>query len=524
MAEEQSVHLNIHRIKDGITDHDEILPDRGKCDFESVRLSDGTLALVYYASSSLHAPRWASFFDGVVDAKELRSAYSSAVLLVQRQERVYALTFGYGYAMLAPGVVETRFGLHAVLNSIDPSSIRSIDHKTVEVVSRLTREQLSAGADLSDYGLDVERDLLRAVTGVPLDEVLGLRMSGRDSLSVNVHTSLADVGQLLDRYEAVARDETYKDQFPFVDNISEVKDPAIVDGLDHALLLELNRGAPTAVYLTAPEIVDWTHVAGFSFRGAQSARLFDDLLLGGYFEDCREPGHIGLDDIRKRDRVRVVPPDDGKGPTWSLYRCLVAELEMNEATYILHEGQWFQVSNAFLAEVDGAVDALPECDVALPAFADDDESAYNRRVADGSAGQIFCLDQVWITPHGWRDRVEFCDLLERNWRMIHVKRYKSSKSLSHLFSQGGVSAQLLLSDVAFRQDLNAKVPHAFRLADPRLGINAGDFQVAFAVIQPPGRAPSLPFFSRVNLRNTAALLGQFGFEVSLTHIPSQEAG
>ena len=48
--------------------------------------------------------------------------------------------------------------------------LRSIDHKRVEAISRSTREQLSRAAGLDQFGLDVERDLLRAVTGVPANK------------------------------------------------------------------------------------------------------------------------------------------------------------------------------------------------------------------------------------------------------------------------------------------------------------------------------------------------------------------
>jgi uncharacterized protein (TIGR04141 family) len=46
--------------------------------------------------------------------------------------------------------------------------------------------------------LDVDRDLLRAVTGVPRDRRYGTRLTGMDSLVAQVRTELDDLPPILD--------------------------------------------------------------------------------------------------------------------------------------------------------------------------------------------------------------------------------------------------------------------------------------------------------------------------------------
>jgi Family of unknown function (DUF6119) len=48
------------------------------------------------------------------------------------------------------------------------------------------------------------------------------------------------------------------------------------------------------------------------------------------------------------------------------------------------------------------------------------------------------------------DSIELCDLLTRNRRLIHVKKRGTSSTLSHLFSRGVVSAELLARESPFR--------------------------------------------------------------------------
>ena len=129
------------------------------------------------------------------------------------------------------------------------------------------------------------------------------------------------------------------------------------------------------------------------------------------------------------------------------------------------------------------------------------------------------LDQKLVQSVG-RGRVEVCDLYSRDRQFVHVKRYSGSSVLSHLFSQGVVSAQLFLSDRSFRQELNERLPDALRLANPAAAITPSEFEVAFAIVARPKRDLELPFFSKVNLRNAAQLLQQLGYLVTLTSIPS----
>jgi uncharacterized protein (TIGR04141 family) len=62
-------------------------------------------------------------------------------------------------------------------------------------------------------------------------------------------------------------------------------------------------------------------------------------------------------------------------------------------------------------------------------------------------GQYLCLDtnQAVRDPLGARSSLEICDLLGPNNELIHVKRAEGSAPLSHLFSQGLISAQSLVA-------------------------------------------------------------------------------
>jgi uncharacterized protein (TIGR04141 family) len=72
---------------------------------------------------------------------DLRQRSPGAILFVRAKERLFALTFGYGRSLLAPERLVHDFGIRVVLNSVDPSRLRSVDLRTLEAAPLLSRKQ-----------------------------------------------------------------------------------------------------------------------------------------------------------------------------------------------------------------------------------------------------------------------------------------------------------------------------------------------------------------------------------------------
>ena len=129
-----------------------------------------------------------------------------------------------------------------------------------------------------------------------------------------------------------------------------------------------------------------------------------------------------------------------------------------------------------------------------------------------------CLDNDPIVHGGGHSKIEFCDLLSRDRKIIHVKRYGNSSVLSHLFAQGVVSGELFISDPEFRAKLNDKLPADLRLPDPQSRPVADQYEVVYGIVSKSQRPLELPFFSKVSLRNARRRLTGYGFNVTLKKI------
>ncbi|WP_168409232.1 TIGR04141 family sporadically distributed protein, partial [Erwinia amylovora] len=82
-----------------------------------------------------------------------------------------AITFGYGRSLLEQSYFVSDFGIKSALNMLKPDSLRSVDTFTIDDSPVQKKTQASLDTEISMFGVDISKDILRAVTGSPLDEV-----------------------------------------------------------------------------------------------------------------------------------------------------------------------------------------------------------------------------------------------------------------------------------------------------------------------------------------------------------------
>src|SRR5213596_3762877 len=66
-----------------------------------------------------------------------------------------------------------------------PSAIR-LDKRTFDAISTHSRVQGTREGSAFEFGVDIDQDLVRAVTGTPDDAALGHKLSGMDALHCGV--------------------------------------------------------------------------------------------------------------------------------------------------------------------------------------------------------------------------------------------------------------------------------------------------------------------------------------------------
>jgi uncharacterized protein (TIGR04141 family) len=490
----------------------------------------GLTGALYIQAPPAKPPKWLAFVQPALATRleRVHTRSASAVLVLNVDDRTLAVTFGHGRHLLRRENIDLDFGLRVVLNAVAPDKLRSVDVRTLEDDPLHTRRQAARASDLEIFGVDVTRDVLRAVTGEPRDRTLALRLTGADSLTFTAPIRIGDLLEKLRMFIALREEDIYKERFSWIDHMAAERDSTTIRALDGILEDTLSAYDPSVINLAPPEPVDWAQIEGFRFPSElPTDPLHPDLDVADYLASRNGGGLPKTVDL-KRDHIGVQRPGVSHPVSeWSVYEALVFETEFANATYVLSAGQWFRVDHDWATRVRASTTALAGATnlVLLPHIHGEREEVYNARVRDADAATFVLMDQKFVRASDTSTPIEVCDLLTTNREMIHVKRGTRSSTLSHVFMQGTVSGETFLSDEGFRRQMREHItasrPDLVGFA-PDQRPDARQYSIVYAIIVPrPGAiTTSLPFFSQVALMQAAERMRTFGFRVGVVAVPT----
>lgn len=523
--------LSISLVKKGVIAPDGVLKDISMHSYPI----EGVGVLYYQNSRDANAEKIINFFGDKLPRNgeiKLYTANVQAVLLVNRQieedELTFLVTFGLGRNLINTDCIRDKFGMRVVLNSIAAETVRSVDVNVLESVPKHDRIQLTKVSKIDAFNLNPDQDLLRAVTGRTKDELkdtLGETITGADSLKIAVDININELPSLLDIIYQRSILDVYKSNFGFIDKISPVKDIAIRTVLDDKLIRLMEERPFNLVWMSIPELVNWEDIN--IIRYSSNVEYYD-LDVETILSDVYWDGVISIDRLKSR-YLTAYNISDSKIGKWNIYRCLCAEVENGGKQYILSNGKWYSIEDNFAQAVNTFYDEVEVSSLQLEeSFLNEKEGEYNKRISQLDSTRRLMMDRQLVQSAPEQDAIEFCDIYTIDKELIHVKHYTGSATLSHLFNQGFVSAELLMQRV-FREKLNEKIEKigrdsglelsAWKLTQNERDFHHGDYKIIFAIItDSEGDRPSIPFFSKVSFRQVCQRLTNLGYHVSLMKI------
>lgn len=520
---ERHFDLSIYLVKAGVSDHGKIVPLRSKLRSSKVASDGNELGTVYVSYKPQgKPPSWTDLLrGGVKDAflDDLKARSVSGVLLVEQDKRIFAITFGHGHRLVDPDLIVSDFGLKTTLNLVDADAIRQVDRRKLDSTGRIAVEQSGIEIPIFQFGLDPEQDLLRRVTARPRDATVARHLSGKEALRATVPAKLENLREILARFLKISQQINYKDDFGFIDNIAEVRDEATILKLQAEVIKLANDDGTSNVFMAPPDVIDWNLTQGLRYLDDSDDELRQDIDLV-LFKAVALGGAPITWAALEHHRIYVVDNDDEVSNSWPAYRCLYADFQHDGHVYVLTEGTWYQINNAFSDRVAQNFNDIPDSALDLPPWTQQNEAAYNIHAANQSKGHLRLLDKQLIQFPPGGDKMEFCDLLSADKHLIHVKQFSSSSGISHLCAQAGNSAEYLKMDAGFRGLVNDKllelgIPPAFQVPVNFTTADAAKYEVVFAIAGKNGHMPiEIPFFSKVSVYNAARRCQGLGFKVS----------
>lgn len=511
----------VFQLKSDFSTSDKYLSSRWRTEIETsvLKIPNALDAVLHIKKLSEIEPAWVKQFRGIADPPlSVRSKSAAALMVISTGNATFALSFGFGRALMDPDAWEQEFGLKVTLNNIDDEGIKHVQLSAFDSLLQNKQTQAVRNARIDEFGLDVEQDVIRSLTGKPKDELLGRQVGGRDSLRISTTTSLTQLPALLNRLLADSAKDDYLQIFSWVGRMKEVRDKSLKAELDALLVEKLSSQSIERVWMAPPTCEDWEAGRTFNIHGVANPQ--DDLRLSDVlceWESGDKLNGLEIDDLRT---WRVIAADDNEQEreSWSVYKTLYCEIDLNGETYLLNNALWYRIDKSYLDEVNKDIEDFPVSNIVLPDYNDASEEVYNKRVSNDS--QQFCLMDrkcIELKSRGFT-KVEFCDLATSSKQLIHVKRYSGSSELSHLFAQGIVPAELFLNVQEFRLAVNEHLGPNHKLANPKDQINPSEYEVVYAIISKSENELRLPFFSKVMLRHARRTLETMKYKVSLCKV------
>lgn len=518
--------LTIFLIKETIVDYQSALDPHKPLAVTPIVQQAGWEGVLYLGNQRRGEPEWIGLVNKLLPSPvQGISAGISAVLMVKVSGRIFAICFGQGRTFLNPRAIVRGFGLRVTLNRVDPDKLRGIESRIYEELVVSGRKQTSRSAALSAFNIDVARDLVKAVSGQTHDKTFFSHLAGADSLMATTELPISALGDLCDETLIAFADTAYQKNFKFIDYVQLERDPDTVSALDAELVNALNSN-PQSVHFAAPDVLDWSAPLRFKYTGGKKL-FYNELLTAEYLQ--ANPVVI---DVEQLHRHLVSAYRDGEiNPfdRWSIYDCVVCELDLLGRRYVLLDGSWFQVDLGFSSEVLAEVNRLPHLSLPFPtAKTGMSEGDYNRLLALSSPLTFALMDQKLFKAVGYASPIEFCDILTTSKHLVHIKRRNGSATLSHLFAQGSVSGEAFLRDDSLRREiakhLNTNGLFGHSAIIPKIRPSSGEFYVVFCIIARKTSGlwpPPWPFFSAVNLAHHARRLENQGFKVGLQFVEAK---
>lgn len=553
--------FTIYRIRDIIGDvpvkkFEDVLIDPPPHKLKSYDLKEdyNFKAKLFVVEPDPKKPLWTEYLKpGFGELEVVKEAVANSALMVlkirMRKNCYFAISFGFGRFLLKPNSYVRNYGLRTSLNimfqkqrpaqEISAARIRSVDAKTVAANTIYTRRQADRKATFEAFGLDTQSDFLKMVTGLPcVPEEWGTRITGADAIYLNQEINLRNLGDLCKKIERAHQRDDYKDRFDWVDHVNIITDVDLIKKLEDQLLIWLKSREINDLELAPPELVDWDEIKFFTHSVDHDTKHID-LHLMDYLDTLDKKNklsELNINKLRKTHRIEALDQNEDTLLRWSAFKCLSGEIIVNGRTYLISGGDFFDIADNYIRQLNKFIKKLKESTKVLPETTEDKhEGSYNEEAANSSP-QYLLLDKKTVRVSSKTSPIEICDILSEDGFFIHVKRKLGSSSLSHLFSQGTVSADLFLMSQEYRKKVLKKIEEAEDDRERQGGrqkfkgrfskfnstrIDPSKYEVVYAISakwENRKFVDGLPFFSKVNLRRHVEDLQRMGYKVSYKRI------
>ena len=504
--------VSIFLIKGGIN-KENLFKDN--LNLETLCVSD--TSITYYKPTSINVPKWLKSYYKLDYVEKINVSNSKVISIheldIEGEKVMFAIPFGSGKYLLNDEVIEEQFGIKVLLNTVKIDEFRQLVSSNYGGDHRTRNEQVPKKTNINEFGFDIFNDFIRKATAKCDDELFcNNTIIGGDLLTVTVPVNYSNIDQFLVKCYKRYKLDKYKDNFSWLDNIKEVKEKTKKENLDNKMIELLKNEEYDKVWAAVPEIIEWEIVKEFKYPKNDQGK--DDIEIMDIMSQFNEKNDIKVETLKRKKVSALSNENNDLVYEWSLYNCLIGEVELDGCIYCLNFGKWYKLNGDFVEETNKFYETIPLVNYVLPYNNNSREDEYNLVLNQNLKNSIL-MDKETVKLEGMgKSSIEVCDVFSSNNELIHIKKNGGSSYLSHLFNQASVSAEMLL-DESFRKKVNDKFKKEIFNSD----FNSKNYTVVMGIItNKNNKRPQIPFFSKVSIRYAIDGLKRKGYQVKITNI------
>lgn len=547
--------LSIYLCKDGFTEFEEcldpewiILPNQSgrpsglqkKRGFykriePSEELDFQTCAYIYQSSN---IPKWHKFIREGFPVGDMSSENFSCVILLKTMERIFALTFGYGYAALDESKIETAFGLKTVLNMAQAGKLKRVQGKSLDSAPSIIYLQSPKPLPIAEQSINVYTNFITEVSAFPVDPFWGREIVGTDCFKTTIrNASICELSEYCEMLFQFFMMDEYKKNHSYIDYIQPVKhDKTILSDLYSQLHDAFHRKDESIGIFYPDFLQDEPDTYKLSYENKTKSDLIkeiDELNIVDVYDyfimikQYCEENKLNAEFDSLLSRIKLCPFDEDNNPIDKRRRIadyLNYECTYQNTRYVYSSGKWYSIDSNYYESIQRQINNVPDIteQVRLPDYEKKGEKYgegdYNSDIA--SACDMVLFDQKnYSVPDQPFQRIEVCDLYTKDNDFICVKKMSSSAALSHLFAQMSVSAELLQRDINYRRFTQGKIK-ADKGWNTNFDNGVKDVRYILAIItdKPDALHNAMFMMSKINLINHVQRVQALGCKVALCKI------
>jgi uncharacterized protein (TIGR04141 family) len=532
--------FNIYLFKENVTSFGQcIKPSTPNRHYQSIRGEHTLRDLdyeVYLIKGKQKEPEWVQFIRNHVDETKLsgiRNKTNSVLIILKTDtiegDRFFAISFGHGYNLLNKEMVEFDFGLLTSLNCIEQNKIKSIESRSLGAQVIQNHESSNTEAGIDEFGFEFDTDILRSVSGVCSDQVLGSHITGSDNLCIKAKIDFIELAEKCQDSFAKYNLDTYQQNFRFIEFLKYEKDPSIINSLDNYLVDSINeRDSSPNISVAFPDQIEYERCINYEIRGFGKREVSDITLneIYDYLED-RE-----VDLARIKNGIKIKGFDESscikEDP---LYSFLTFEKEIGDKRYTLCDCRWYYIKTDYVNQIRNELaERVYPCEspilkpwhknISARQLEAYEEGFYNSQYESDSEYLHLHKDQFTFGRGYGHSSIEIADIFHRTTnKLLFIKKLNASANLSHLFSQGSVSADLIKDYKPYQDTFldAARNKWSGGNFDYEM-LNSLVFVYAIGTEKETDIIDALPIFSKINLLKHARIISKMNYKVEIAKI------